>query len=185
VSPSAWPRCSPARRATADVPPFLARFVVRWVAVPVPYRARAVAVALDVGFAGFGLLLALLVALGLGCRKARGRLVSGLGDGLDGLARPTSCRGFDVAPTWWGSAADDCGQDAIGVGRWFQSRPTARSSPLAAPGRHGQLRPGWSRWWSSAVEGADTDELTAWRSGGTEASTTPTANTAQARAMAA
>src|ERR1017187_1307534 len=30
----------------------------------------------------------------------------------------------------------------------------------------------------------DTDELTAWRSGGTEARTTPTANTAQARAMA-
>jgi hypothetical protein len=175
------------------VPPFLARFVVPLgLAVPVPVPVPvpvAVAVALDVGFAGFGLLLALLVALGLGLSESPAAgLVSGLGDGLDGLAEAdVVAGGFDVAADVVGeAAADDCGQDAIGVGRWFPvAADGADPAPLAAawpprPAAAGlvtlvELLPS---------KAADTDELTAWRSGGTEASTTPTANTAQARAMA-
>jgi hypothetical protein len=84
--------------------------------------------------------------------------------------------------------ADACGQDEIGVGSWCFAAvvpvagtppplPSACPPPPAA-GVPAELADFW------LLRTPDTDEATAWRSGGTEASTTPTTNTAQATAMA-
>ena len=135
------------------------------------------------------LLLALPVALGLPLPDSPvAGLVSELGGGLDGLAEAGALAGgLDVAGVVVGkAAADDCGHGEIGVGRWFRAAveaadpaPPAAAWPLrseaAGPVTLVALLPS---------KADDTDELTAWRSGGTEARTTPTANTAQARAMA-
>jgi hypothetical protein len=85
--------------------------------------------------------------------------------------------------------AEDCGHDEIGVGapRCFAAVVRAAATPplpstcppppaAAAPGA--ELADGW------LLSTPETDEATAWRSGGTEASTTPTTNTAQATAIA-
>jgi hypothetical protein len=83
------------------------------------------------------------------------------------------------------AAAEDSGH-ITGVGRWCLAAavlaPAATPRglpppPPADPGLDALVVP----WPFSTL---DTDELSAWRSGGTEARTTPTAKTAQPRAMA-
>jgi hypothetical protein len=85
------------------------------------------------------------------------------------------------------AVGDDCGHDAIGDGRWCRAAvveeytppPPAAAWPLW-PGAAGLVAP-----LELIPSKADaTDELSACRSGGTEAMTTPTANTAQATAIA-
>ena len=136
------------------------------------------------------LLLALPVALGLPLPDSpvAGGLVSELGGGLDGLAEADAVAGgLDVAGVVVGeAAADDCGHDEIGVGRWF--RAAVEAADPAPPAAAWPLRPE-AAGPVTLVEllpskADDTDEPSAWRSGGTEARTTPTANTAQARARA-
>jgi hypothetical protein len=85
--------------------------------------------------------------------------------------------------------ADACGHDEIGVGAWCFPAvvraavtpplplPSAFPPPPAA-GAPAELADGW------LLSTPYTDEATAWRSGGTEASTMPTTNTAQATAIA-
>jgi hypothetical protein len=96
--------------------------------------------------------------------------------------------GLDEAGVGVGVAVgDDCGHDAIGDGRWCRAAvveeytppPPAAAWPLW-PGAAGLVAP-----LELIPSKADaTDELSACRSGGTEAMTTPTANTAQATAIA-
>jgi hypothetical protein len=83
--------------------------------------------------------------------------------------------------------ADACGHDEMGVGAWCFAAvvpavatppsPSAFPPPPAA-GAPAELADGW------LLSTPDTDEATAWRSGGTEASTMPATNTAQATAIA-
>jgi hypothetical protein len=155
-----------------------------------------VAVALDVALpVAFGLLvpLGLVLALGLVLElwltDAVG-LAGELGGGVDGvdsvdLADGEAGEVDDEDEDEDDGAAEVCGQDPIGVGWWFAadvvSAPAppvrARPPPPAAAGLDvlAALRPS---------RAADTDEVSAWRSGGTEARTAPAANTAQASAIA-
>ena len=84
------------------------------------------------------------------------------------------------------AAADDCGQDAIGVG-WLgvagvvaAPAPPARALPPPPPAAAELVALG--AFWPSRA--ADTDEVSASRSGATVARTAPAANTAQASAIA-
>jgi len=151
--------------------------------------------ALPLGLAG-ALLLVLALALPLGLAGALLLPAAGLdgeldavGDGVtearaEALAELAELADADAVP---GGDADDCGHDEIGVGAW-RFAPVVRAAatpplpsacpPPPAAGAPAELADGW------LLSTPDTDEATAWRSGGTEASTTPTTNTAQATAMA-
>ena len=132
-----------------------------------------------------GLALPLELTLELALAGAVG-LVGELGGGVDGVDRVDVADGeADELDDEAGGAADDCGQDPIGVG-WrcaadVVSDPAppvrARPPPPAAAGPDV-----FAALWPSRA--ADTVEVSAWRSGGTEASTAPAANTAQASAIA-
>jgi hypothetical protein len=147
---------------------------------------------------GVALLLGLLVAVALPLPAeplgpAAG-LVAELGGELDGelggLDGPDAvAAGPDELGVDWGEAdADDCEHDASGVGLCLAVVASDPPPPAGA----WPLRPGGAELAALAPlltlkvpsKAADTDEVNAWRSGGTEARTTPTANTAQARAMA-
>jgi len=128
--------------------------------------------------------LELLVALLLpaaGLVGELGAVGAGVTDGLaDGL-------GLDEVVFGLAAGDADVEHDAGDDGVWCLAAvvcapappplPSARPPP-AAPAAPGELA---DRWPSSTP---DTDEVTTWRSGGTEAITTPTTNTAQATAMA-
>lgn len=144
------------------------------------------------------LALLLVLALPLGLAGALLLPAAGLdgeldavGDGVtearaEALAELAELAGAD-AEAEAGGDADDCGHDEIGVGAW-RFAPVVRAAatpplpsacpPPPAAGAPAELADGW------LLSTPDTDEATAWRSGGTEASTTPTTNTAQATAMA-
>ena len=154
----------------------------------------ALAVALPVAFGvlltlglvlPLGLVLTLGLAVELGLAGAVG-LAGELGGGVDGVDRVDVADGEageldDEA----GRAVDDGTQDGTGVG-WARAAdvvsdpaPPARVRP--PPPAAAELGVFAALWPSRA---ADTDEVSAWRSGGTEASTAPAANTAQASAIA-
>jgi hypothetical protein len=144
---------------------------------------------------GVALLLGLLVAVELplpaeplgpaaGLVTELGGELGGELDGLDVVAA-----GLDELGVDWGEAeADDCEHDASGVGLClavvsYDPAPPAGAWPLR-PGGAGLVALVPLLTSKVPSKAADTDEVTAWRNGGTEARTTPTANTAQARAMA-
>jgi hypothetical protein len=143
---------------------------------------------------GSALLLVLLVGVGLplpvGPLDPSAGLVGELGGELAGLPETdVTVAGLDELGDDEGAAdADDCEHDASGVGRCLAVVAVDPAPPAGA----WPLRPGGAELVALAPlltsnvpsKAADTDEVTAWRSGGTEARTTPTANTAQARAMA-
>jgi hypothetical protein len=140
------------------------------------------------------LLLALALALVLGLLLVlAGALlppVAGLDGGLDAVGDGvTEAEALaELAELVVGEGdAEACGHDEIGVGAWCFAAvvPPAATPPLPsacppppAAGVPAGLADG--RLLSTPV----TDEATAWRSGGTEASTIPTTNTAQATAIA-
>ncbi len=135
------------------------------------------------------LLLALLVALGLPLPDTSVAGLAGeLGGGVDGPGEVGAVvEGLDEAGVLLAEGvAEDCAHDASGVGRrcWAAVDPELPAPPAAVwpprPAAVGLV---------ALVElvpskAAATDELTACRSGGTDARTTPTANIAQARAIA-
>jgi hypothetical protein len=146
-----------------------------------------VAEALDVEVV---LLLALLVALGLPLpdTSAAGRLAGELAGGVDGPGEVGAVvAGLDEAGALLAEGvADDCVHDASGVGR--RRSAAVEAEPPAPPAAAWPPRPE-AVGLVALVElvpskTAATDELTACRSGGTEARTTPITNTTQARAMA-
>jgi hypothetical protein len=132
-----------------------------------------------------GLALELVLALELALPGAVG-LAGELGGGVDGVDRVDGADGdTDELGDEVDGAADDCGQDPIGVG-WLRAADVvsdpappvrARPPPPAAEGPDV-----FAALWPSRA--ADTVEVSAWRSGGTEARTAPAANTAQASAIA-
>jgi hypothetical protein len=85
------------------------------------------------------------------------------------------------------AAGDDCGHDVIGDGRWCRAAAVEEYTP-PPPAAAWPLWPGAAELVAPLElipSKADaTDELSACRSGGTEAMTTPIANTAQATAIA-
>jgi hypothetical protein len=147
------------------------------------------AVAFGVGV-GVALLLGLLVAVGLPLPARPLCPTAGLVDGLGELAEAAAvATGPDELGVDWGEAdADDCEHDASGVGGCLAVLAYDPAPPAGA----WPLRPGGAELVALAAlltskvpsKAADTDEVNACRSGGTEARTTPIANTAQARAMA-
>jgi hypothetical protein len=139
--------------------------------------ALLVAVALPVGLT---LPLGLTVALPL----PEAGLVGELGGGVDGLVGGLD--GLDALVAGVGEAdADGCAQDETGAGdgRCAAVVPAPRAPPRTLPPllAAAELAALLELVPSSTL---DTDELSAVRSVGTEANTTPTANTAQASAMA-
>jgi hypothetical protein len=171
-----------------------------WVSEPV------VALAEEAGAVAFGLLLVLalplllalllVLALPLGLADALLLPAAGLDGGLDAVGDGVTEAGAEAlgelaeladAVAVDGGDADDCGHDEIGVGAWCFAAvvraaatpplPSACPAPPAA-GAPAELADG------RLLSTLDTDEATAWRSGGTEASTMPATNTAQATAMA-
>jgi hypothetical protein len=144
------------------------------VVVVVVAEALLVAVALS---AGLTLSLGLTVALPL----PEAGLAGELGGGVDGLVG-----GLDGLVAGVGEAdADGCAQDETGAGdgRFTAVVPAPRAPPRTLPPlpAAAELAALLELVPSSTL---DTDELSAVRSVGTEANTTPTANTAQASAMA-
>ncbi len=148
-------------------PPGLACFLPLGLAVAVAV-AFAVGPVLDVGVAesvGFALLLVLSDGLGLPLSEGpTAGLVSGLGNGLDGLTVGDAVAGgLAVADVVAGEAADDCGQDEIGVGRWFLAAAggTDPAPPAAAwpPGPAAAGLVTLVELWPSKA--ADTDESSA------------------------
>jgi hypothetical protein len=147
------------------------------VVVVVEAVALLVAVALPVGLT---LSLGLTVALPL----PEAGLVGELGGGVDGLVGGLD--GLDALVAGVGEAdADGCAQDETGAGdgRFAAVVPAPRAPPRTLPPlpAAAELAALLELVPSSTL---DTDELSAVRSVGTEANTTPTANTAQASAMA-
>ncbi len=144
------------------------------------------------------LLLALVVATGLPLPvrplDASAGLMGELAGELAGLAGTVAdavAAGPDELGVDGGEAnAEACEHDASGVGLCLAVVACDPAPPV--PAGAWPLRPGGAEPavlappLTSKVpsKAADTDEVTAWRSGGTEARTTPTANTAHARAMA-
>jgi hypothetical protein len=115
-------------------------------------------------------------------------LAGELGGGVDGPGETGAVtEGLDEAGVLLAEGvADDCVHDASGVGR--RRWAAVEAEPSAPPAAAWPPRPE-AVGLAALVElvpskAAATDELTACRSGGTEARTTPTANTTQARAMA-
>ena len=155
-------------------------------------------VALGVGLpAAFGLLLplGLVLPLGLAVELALALelalagavgLAGELGGGVEGVVRVEAADGdTDELGDGVGEAADDGGQDGIGVGSCRAPAVVADPAPPAKarppPPAAAELGVLAALWPSRAAE---TDEVSAWRSGGTEARTAPAANTAQASAIA-
>jgi hypothetical protein len=134
---------------------------------------------------GLGLALELGLAFELALAGAVG-LAGELGGGVDGVDRVDGADGeADELDGEVGGAADGCGQEAIGVGwRCGADVVSVPAPPVRArppPPAAAELGVFAALWPSRAAE---TDEVSAWRSGGTEARTAPAANTAQARAIA-
>jgi hypothetical protein len=148
-------------------------------AVVVVAEAEALLVAVALS-AGLTLSLGLTVALPL----PEAGLAGELGGGVDGLVGGLD--GLDGLVAGVGEAdADGCAQDETGAGdgRFTAVVPAPRAPPRTLPPlpAAAELAALLELVPSSTL---DTDELSAVRSVGTEANTTPTANTAQANAMA-
>jgi hypothetical protein len=126
---------------------------------------------------GVALDVALPVAFGL---------AGELGGGVDGVVRVEAADDdTDELVDEAGEAADDGEQDAIGADWRCAADVGADPAPpvRARPPPPGAAELGvFAALWPSSA--ADTDEVSAWRSGGTEARTAPAANTAQASAIA-
>jgi hypothetical protein len=154
----------------------------------------ALGVALPVAF-GLVLPLGLVLSLGLAVELALALelalagavgLAGELGGGVEGVVRVEAADGdTDELGDEVGEAADDCRQDVIGVGWRCAADVVSDPAPpvRARPPPPAAAEPGvLAALWPSRA--ADTDEVSAWRSGGTEARTAPAANTAQASAIA-
>jgi len=145
------------------------------------------AVALDVALLvapGSLLKLGLGLEVGLGLKLGLGLEVGLVGELGGDVERVDVADGEDDEVGE--AAADDCGQDAIGVG-WLgvagvvaAPAPPARALPPPPPAAAELVALG--AFWPSRA--ADTDEVSASRSGATVARTAPAANTAQASAIA-
>jgi len=127
---------------------------------------------------GLGLKLGLALELGLaGAVGLAGELVGELGGDVDGVDEADG-EGDEVAE----AAADNCGQDAIGVGWLAAGVVSDPALPVRAlPPPAAELDALGACWPSRA---ADTDEVSALRSGAMVARTAPATNTAQASAIA-